>query len=374
MNEYLYEKIAEELSNRIYSGELKVNDSLPTIDRICRTYGVSHLTVRHSLKELIRYGIVRKCGRSFRVTERSRTIESQLEQEMVGNTIGLFVRPHRPYNQDDNLFNNINTAMEETLSENSMDYLRSHVLSILNTLMPDASGEFVKRGEILRQLQIMSRHVCGLVIDERISDRLLETFLSQNRIPMILLNRETALPISSVVIQNRQGIDYLLCHASQRYTDIIYIGVRAKCYPNDCKRFEIMREYFDSGARNDFKVHLFDTERAFTDQFDQILALMKPNKKRRRILLMCTSDIIAIEMLAVLTRHNFKLGPDFGICGFYGTAAPLEDGRILTSIRFNAQKMGETAIRQLLKQIKHPWYRSKVDCEISPELIIGNTM
>jgi GntR family transcriptional regulator len=66
----LYHQLKNILKARILSSELKGKDRLPTETELCTEYGVSRITVRQALSELIKEGLIyRDRGRGSFVTE-----------------------------------------------------------------------------------------------------------------------------------------------------------------------------------------------------------------------------------------------------------------------------------------------------------------
>lgn len=69
----LYRQIADELRDRINTGDLQPGDALPTEADLVAAYGVARWTVRDALKELENEGLLRS-GRPRRVAQRERLI------------------------------------------------------------------------------------------------------------------------------------------------------------------------------------------------------------------------------------------------------------------------------------------------------------
>lgn len=54
----IYLLVSEELADLIESGKLKAGDKLPSESQVCQQYGISRMTVRQAIGELINQGIV----------------------------------------------------------------------------------------------------------------------------------------------------------------------------------------------------------------------------------------------------------------------------------------------------------------------------
>lgn len=73
----LYHQLEQDLRTRIVAQEFAPGDVLPTEDSICKTYGVSRITVRRALDALIAQGlIIRKRGVGSFVAERREGVRS----------------------------------------------------------------------------------------------------------------------------------------------------------------------------------------------------------------------------------------------------------------------------------------------------------
>ena len=60
MGNILYETIADKLRARISSGNLKAGDQIPVEGALCDEFGVSRITVRRAVSELVKEGILEK--------------------------------------------------------------------------------------------------------------------------------------------------------------------------------------------------------------------------------------------------------------------------------------------------------------------------
>lgn len=68
-----YERISEDLSDRIETGEMNAGERLPGEEALARSYGVTRMTVRHALSSLVERGLIyRRHGVGTFVAEPSR--------------------------------------------------------------------------------------------------------------------------------------------------------------------------------------------------------------------------------------------------------------------------------------------------------------
>lgn len=87
----LYHQIAEDLQQRILGGGIASGDALPTEEKLCEQYGVSRITVRRAVDDLIQAGLVRRRrGVGTFVTDRRETGRST---SLVGSLYEVLAYP-----------------------------------------------------------------------------------------------------------------------------------------------------------------------------------------------------------------------------------------------------------------------------------------
>lgn len=57
----LYLQVENEIRRRITTGEYPVNTQIPPEEELCEAFGVSRITVRRSVQDLVEVGLLRKC-------------------------------------------------------------------------------------------------------------------------------------------------------------------------------------------------------------------------------------------------------------------------------------------------------------------------
>lgn len=57
----LYLQVENEIRQRIATGEYAVNSQIPSEEELCDAFGVSRITVRRSVQDLVELGLLRKC-------------------------------------------------------------------------------------------------------------------------------------------------------------------------------------------------------------------------------------------------------------------------------------------------------------------------
>lgn len=89
----LYRQVADRLIAQIQSGDFRPGDALPAEDALCQTFGVSRITVRKSIEELLaRHLVVRRRGVGTFVNDprratKSVTLTGVIDDVLPGNQI-----------------------------------------------------------------------------------------------------------------------------------------------------------------------------------------------------------------------------------------------------------------------------------------------
>lgn len=113
----LYHQIAEDIKNKIISGQLKVDDKLSSQQGLARLYGVSLITVKKALANLISEGVLfSRVGKGIYVARKSPSIDFSKHK-----TIGLVLRDlNSPF------FSRIVESVEKNASKKGFNILLSN--------------------------------------------------------------------------------------------------------------------------------------------------------------------------------------------------------------------------------------------------------
>lgn len=85
----IYIQIANDIKEKIISGQLNESDKLPSIREYSSRYEVTPLTVQRAMQQLESEGVIRtKKGVGCFITEGSRQI---LQKEMIGSQVSEFI-------------------------------------------------------------------------------------------------------------------------------------------------------------------------------------------------------------------------------------------------------------------------------------------
>jgi len=211
-------------------------------------------------------------------------------------------------------------------------------------------GNSVERPDRERQYvrTLLAKRVDGLIIvPARTRDRVLTALLRKAKIPIVVVDRELALPGADVVVYDNVGGS---SQAAQHLIDLGHTQIASIAGPPDlapaAERLEgFLREFDEAGIQvpaesvvaadfhfeggREATAKLLDGYRTFTALF-------------------AANDLLAAGALRELTAHGLSVPDDVSVIGF--DDAPLAEmtSPALTTVRQPLQAMGDTAVSVLL--------------------------
>ena len=118
----LYYRVKEDIIDKINNGILKLGQALPSEKKMCEEYGVSRVTIRHAIEELIKEQIlVREFGKTALVNQRiiprnANTISGLTEaMARLGITVSSFVLSVDIVDNSDPVYNKMNIDTDKTI-------------------------------------------------------------------------------------------------------------------------------------------------------------------------------------------------------------------------------------------------------------------
>lgn len=363
----VYRKIAEEIRGRIGRGELKPGDRVPSVQELCAEYSVSHITAMRTYRELLSMDCIEGIrGRGYYVKEP----EHPSGPEMTGR-IAAFIRPQRGYRESDNYFDLINVGIRSECCAHNLDLLCSGATAPLNHYPFAAAG--LKK--IADSLSAVSPLVDGILIDEHIPDSLLKPILPQITKPVVIVNRETDLPLACLTPPNRTGLTRLLTLAFRLgYERFIYVDA-GRASRNISARRAAFLDFM--AERNIPEDHIRFIENGRQVPHTELLELMNRSLKGfalpdSRVLFVCCSDYLA-RPIANAVYENYGSFNRVGVTGFTGFQMASDVPRLAT-VRVNPEMLGRNAVRLLLDLIGNPDHRKKWVVEAESLEDAGDTL
>ena len=349
----LYRKIADEIRAKIGRGELKPGDRIASVKELCAEYSVSHITAMRAYRELLSLDCIEGLrGRGYYVKE----AESLGAQERTGR-IASFIRPQRGYQEKDNYFDLVNMGIRSECCAQNLDLLCSGTTAPLNHY-PFAAAALQK---IADALVTVSPLVDGILIDEHLPDLLIKQVLPQITKPLLIVNRETDLPVACLAPPNRTGIMRLLALALRLgYKRFVYVDA-GRASKNIAARRSAFVDFMTDEHISQEQIRFIENAAQIThaELFEQMKNSLNgwSERKDAKTIFVCYSDHLARPIAdAIYKNHgNFK---QIGVTGFTGFQMASNAPRLAT-VRVNPEMLGRNAVRSLLELIDNPDHRKK---------------
>ena len=290
----LYLQIKDEIKNLINMGKLKEGDKIPSVSDITQKYGVSPITAVRVFKELSRENYAsHEKGKGYFVCSR----QEENSRRKLHGVIGCMIRPYRPTTSYDNYFNEINAGIQKECMKRNFDTLYPGFCFDLNN--PNLSPQAITKLE--QAILPVAERADGLILDERIPDRVLEKIVDKLKIPHILVFRQSSNPnIKSLVPAFSEGTkkaielavksgykNFILCN---HY--VLHPTINSAMDSAQSRLFELMKK--------DTQLRSVLVENCFAKDFDMMGQIMSAYDKfkanNRKTLIFCVSDGIARDV------------------------------------------------------------------------------
>lgn len=360
----LYEKIVEQLSEDIKSGQLQVNSKLPTEEELAEQFGVSRITSKRALEELRLKGLIyRRRGSGSYVAEKKEDTKpiiykasSEIQPTNIKNIISIIL----PFDiSRGGLMATINGA-SQVLNESG------YFLSIHSS-----AGDIAVEKELLDNL--FEQKIGGVILYP-LSDR--ENFQTMNKFflanfPLVTIDKYyESIPISCVVSDNKKGsydaTQHLIKQGHKRIAFLSDVGIE--------EATSVRNRYFgycQALIENEISIEedliatgIFGTElkkESDEDRFDTYELVLKQMLAYKVTAAICVNDYVASAVMKVaLHRLKLKVPDMLSIIGYDNIEIAEHLQVPLTSVAQDFDNMGRVAAKLLLDSIKDSHQYSKV--------------
>lgn len=358
--QHLYSRIFDDIKGKIVSGEIHAGDYIPPISALRNTFGVSHITVLHALKELAAEGLIAKdpgCG----------YVAAELPNPNI--YVGCLLRSNSVSGRDQ-YFNEIISGVQNAA-----------LTAGVNMVFPYSSAMFPSfpnfQQEIVRTALQMKSLVKGYLLDEWLSDNSISEIVKATGRPVVLVNRPTQLPVHAVCSDDRGGIRKMFqTLRSMKYECFIYADSGWKTPSQLERRAAFSASAADSGMGEDRAKILSSASPGLPDSayFNELRRRLRDFSGKGRTVIMASADIIAKMILDDLLENGFRIPGDVGVTGFGGVALGQLTPPALTTLKVDTVSLGETAMRLLCSLIRGNLTDSTLKHQQMPTLMFGDTI
>ena len=355
-DEPLYEQVREQLARSIAKGRYATGDQLPSEGELCDQFGVSRITVRQALANLVHSGLlVKRHGKGAFVAEPTPEYGQRVITLVLANTVGSFM-------------NQIIHGVESVVREQGYE---------LNLC--------ISHDDVAQERQCLER-----IIENRVAGVLLFSVntegekspncyqylrVEESGIPLLFIDRYIAqLPIGHVVADDEGGMRTLTQHMIDLgYTSIGYVH-EAATVSSVTQRYQgFLGAMADARLAPDLLVRLKDEPRGRCDDaartYREFKHLLAEGVKLPRALVTCNL-YHSIGAFRALREAGLRVPQDVALAGFDDLPEATVVDVPLTALRVPIEGMGRCAAEKLMELIRSHESGAEIAIKLPGELVV----
>ena len=325
-----YVHLQNELRRMMVQGELLPAGRIPSENELCRIYGISILTARRALADLVYSGeIIRIRGKGSFVAPVKK--EKSPVKPASSSIISLILLSYEP--SDSSIIDIIKGAQ---------DYISTHGYSMT---IECSNRDVQKEAEIIDKC--IRNGVDGILMFSTDPDgnRAKLAAISSSGIPMVMLDRSAeGFPCTLVCSYHMDGMYRITRYLIQKgHSKIAFItaDIFTSVHAERLAGYKVALEQNSIPFREDFCL--------LNKEFDfSILESLIKNHSITAVA--CINDSVGIKVKDYLLEREFRVPEDVSVTGFDDN----ESSRYadLTTVKQRFQEIGETGAQKLLEQIR----------------------
>jgi len=325
----LYYQLMEDIKAQIAAGTIKPGDKLPSESQMMEQYGVSRLTVREALSNLVNEGLlVKKHGKGTYCRDEGRR-EVHLNIDVLLNTKNEYFIPYYV------------RGISEVLTQNNANFI-----------IHDTNNDPEVIGRIIRK--VVDRGTDGLIIQPDLkstilSDYVKESFalLDEKNVSYIMVGSNyPGLNCSCVTLDEIEG-------SRTAVRSLILGGHKAICgiYRGAYRDSMIRAEGYEIEMRSSKLVpHIYLIEEDDSDLEDAVDRILADVPDVTGIV--CHNDEVALATVRHLWALGKRVPEDISVIGFDNSLLATRSDIAMTTIIHPKDRMGRLAATKLLEIIK----------------------
>lgn len=328
MSQPLYKKILTDLREEILSGNLAVEEQLPTEKQLSDRYQVSRITSKRALNELEQEGLIyRVRGKGSFVKAKETSATTIEESFVIKNNKALFILPFLNDLSVGNFTEGLLPTLQQEQIEVSMATLDVFKQKTVEELTQEYDGLIYYAEDTDLYLDILvklsMKHFPVIVLDKKHFELNFPTILSDNVNGGFLATQQ-------LIAQGHERIAYLFGNTT---------------HPQSVKNRYI--GYLHALNQADIAFHTSSGDEKATNN-DLIEYLTENNITG----IVCENDLVAIEAMRILKQHHYHVPDDFSIIGFDNIQASQFVDPPLTTIAQDFTLIGAIAGETLITWLK----------------------
>lgn len=346
-----YERIKQDISEKILSEVYTVNEKLPTESELMKIYQVSRFTVRHAIDELEKENFVYRIqGGGIFVDDWKAKPKSAIKNK----TIGLIATHIADY-----IFPNIITGID--------NYISNYGYSIL---IANTQNNPEKERKSLTNL--LSNELSGLIVEptksalNNVNKNIYDNIMSMG-IPMLFINAvyddlDVPYLIMDDVKIGEMITNYLISRGHKQIVGIFKVDDKQGIHRMNgyIKAYQTHSEISNMG-----EIMMYQTEENKINLFKRLHTILTCSKFVPTAIV-CYNDQLAIQVINFVKEMGLKIPEDLSIIGIddYQFSKFINPG--LTTIRHPQEKMGLDAGKMIIDMLNKQPVTSKI---YEPEMI-----
>lgn len=337
-NKSLYKVIINDISSMLENGELRPGDKVPSVIELQSKYDVSHLTALKALKALsLEKRIEFEKGKGY--------FASVQGQRQLFGVVACLTRPSWKTNETDNYFNDINQSVENELMKKAFSTFHPWCSQLLMNSSP--SREVLE--QIKQKIIELNDSVDGFILDERISDTLIDEIKNKVSKPMVLVNRVSKAGIDSVSPDNFNGAIKAAEMCMKMGYRKFLVGHILQSMPNHQERTEgFISALTAAGIPNGKIIQFGFNLRSYEEEF---APCEKHIDSPEKTLIFSPLDVFARWAADMLSARGVRLGEKIGVMGFDAMLIASSKKPFLATMDVSPSQIGALAVEVLLGRI-----------------------
>jgi len=323
-----YRMIIEYVIDKINSNALKSGDRIPSEKEFSDMFGVSNITVRKAMSELVNSGVIyRVKGKGSFVSTHATQREKQSSKLVVFLCSG--------FSLNENAYMQLMLSIQNCLLENGYSL-------VIENVDNDKKDEF----QVIKEL--IEKHVEGFIIISKDPEKsiLSYEYLNKNNIPFVLIDRYTPLfPTNYVGSNNHDGAFASVMHLLElNHTGIAFLSYHFNL-SSEAERYS---GYCDAFARKGLSVN---PDYLFKNNNTDIERLMSYIRIGKITAIAASNDRCALDVMSSLKQAGIRVPDDVSIVGFDDSDIITQAMIPLTTVKQFFSEIGRTAANLLIENI-----------------------
>lgn len=346
-----YEQVKSYLVDYIQRSNMKYGDSMPTENELVHMFDVSRHTIRRALSDLINQGWLYTLQGSGTFVA-----DPNADRQLQGKMIGVITTYFKDY-----IFPEILSGIDDVVSEQGY-----------NVLLGTTKNNIARERVVLSNM--LNNQLAGLIVEPTKSvypNHNLDMYeeFEKRGIPIVYIHATYRGFPSSYVVEDDNYAGYIAASHLIELGHKHIFGLFKKDDMQGHGRYEgfvkAHREH-DLPCRNESVIWYSTEERNTFLTVESLKEWINQNKDCTAFV--CYNDQIAIKLLELLKKLDYKVPDDYSIVSFDNSGLAERAEIKLTSVAHPKSALGHKAAEIMLEMIAHP--SVKVEERIKPTLIL----